>query len=227
MFPLTARRAAPCLLLACSLLVGAPPARAQDGSNAPPTSVTFLPHPDDSRWWLSGQINLIEQGHGTFTSPYEGPHSLQPIAEGALSRVFTLYTGVALSDRTELIFDVESVGGRGVSDALGLAGFTNLDVVRNPDLGAAPYVARAMIRHVIPLGGAVAAVQRGPLGVASSEPARRLEIYAGTSVGRLLRCERVRQRQPPPVPQLDGRHTTAPMTTRPTRAATPTPPSSS
>jgi len=43
---------------------------------------------------------------------------------------------------SELVLDVESAGGAGISQALGLAGFTNLDVVRNPTLGSAPYVAR-------------------------------------------------------------------------------------
>ena len=64
----------------------------------------------------------------------------------------TLFTGLKVTDRTEVIFDVESAGGRGISDALGLAGFTDLDVVRNPELGAAPYVARVVVHHTIPLG---------------------------------------------------------------------------
>ena len=88
----------------------------------------MFPHPDDSRWWLSGQVNLISQAHGRFTSPYQGDNSLRPDPEQALSRLWTIYTGVKLPGHTELLFDVESAGGRGLSDALGLAGFTNLDV---------------------------------------------------------------------------------------------------
>ncbi len=140
---------------------------------------SVAPHPD-SAWWLSGQINFIEQAHGSFPSPYSGEHSLKSEPEQALSRVWTIYTGVRLGQRTELLFDVESAGGRGLSDAVGMAGFTNLDVVRNPTLGAAPYVARLMIRHVIPLGSADEGdVERGPLAIASRLPARRLEIRAG------------------------------------------------
>jgi hypothetical protein len=105
----------------------------------------MFPHPEDSRWWLSGQVNLISQMHGRFTSPYQGDNSLRPESEQALSRLWTIYTGVTLPGHTELLFDVESAGGRGLSDALGLAGFTNLDVVRNPTLGTAPYIARAMV----------------------------------------------------------------------------------
>ena len=54
-----------------------------------------------------------------------------------------MFGGYEVTSTTELVLDCESAGGGGVSDALGLAGFTNLDVVRNPTLGAAPYIARA------------------------------------------------------------------------------------
>ena len=86
---------------------------------------TMFPHDESSRWWLSGQVNLISQAHGRFTSPYQGDNSLRPDPEQALSRLWTIYTGLKLPGHTELLFDVESAGGRGLSDALGLAGFTN------------------------------------------------------------------------------------------------------
>ena len=75
--------------------------------------------------------------------------------------------------------DVESAGGRGLSSALGLAGFTNLDVVRNPELGPVPYLARAMVRQIIPLSDGRVSAERGPFGLATSLPARRLEFRIG------------------------------------------------
>ena len=66
-----------------------------------------------------------------------------------MSRVLTLYTGIRAGRGWEAILDIESAGGRGLSDALGLAGFTDLDVVRNPSLGSAPYLARLMVRKVV------------------------------------------------------------------------------
>jgi high affinity Mn2+ porin len=162
----------------CAAALPARTARAQEVP-APPPVVTVFPHPADTRWWLSAQVNLIAQAHGPFPSPYEGAHSFQPDAERTLSTVWTLYTGFAISNRTEVMFDLESAGGRGLSDALGLAGFTDLDVVRNPALGAAPYVARVIVRHVIPLSSDEVDVARGPLAVASHQPARRLEISGG------------------------------------------------
>lgn len=124
------------------------PANAEESSTGPET---IFPHPDNTRWWISGQINTILQGHPSFPAAYTGTNSLRPAGEIHDSRVLTLYTGLEATHTTELFVDIESAGGRGISDAFGLAGFTNLDVVRNPALGATPYLGRAMIRQIIPL----------------------------------------------------------------------------
>ena len=128
---------------------------------------------------VSGQVNLISQTHGRFTSPYEGDNSLRPNPEQALSRLWTIYTGVKLPGHTELLFDIESAGGRGLSDALGLAGFTNLDVVRNPTLGSTPYIARAMVHTTIPLSSDMVDTTPNAFALAAHVPARRIEIRAG------------------------------------------------
>ena len=138
----------------------------------------FLPHPQ-SRWWLSGQLNLIDQAHQPFASPYDGHNSFRADRERALSRVWTLYTGVAVSRRFEILLDIESAGGRGLSDALGLAGFTNLDVVRNPTLGSTPYVARAMAHWTIALSDDEVDATPTAFALAARVPARRLEMRAG------------------------------------------------
>ena len=158
---------------------GATVVPAQTTPEAPPTETTMFPHPNDSRWWLSGQVNLISQTHGRFTSPYKGDNSFRPDPEQALSRLWTIYTGVKLLRRTELLLDIESAGGRGLSDALGLAGFTNLDVVRNPTLGAAPYIARAMVHVTVPVGNDGVDATPTALALAAHVPVRRIEIRVG------------------------------------------------
>jgi len=142
-------------------------------------SPTIFPHSQTSRFWISGQINTILQWHPSFRAKYSGDNSLRPQAENATSRVLTLYTGVQLTKRTEILFDVESAGGRGISDALGLAGFTNLDVVRNPSLGSKPYLARLMIHQIIPLSKETTDTKRGPFSLPTRLPIRRIEIRAG------------------------------------------------
>lgn len=157
-------------------------AQSQGGGEAPSgdDAASVLPHPDDTRWWLSGQLNLIGQAHGTFTSPYQGDNSLPAGRERALSRVWTVHIGSRVTHALDLLVDVESAGGRGLGDALGVAGFTNLDVVRNPTLGSAPYLARLVLHYTVPLSATmVDAPARGILGVASRVPERRLEVRAG------------------------------------------------
>jgi high affinity Mn2+ porin len=167
-------------VLLALIVAGGAVASAQTTSDTSPAEPTTLfPHQDETPWWLSGQLNLIWQSHGRFTSPYSGDNSFRADSEHALSRVWTIYTGVKLPGRIELLFDIESAGGRGLSDALGLAGFTNLDVVRNPTLGSAPYVARAMAHVTIPLSDEMIDATPAPLSLASSVPARRLEFRAG------------------------------------------------
>src|SRR5579862_992386 len=168
-------------------------ARAQtqtpDSQNAPagtaqPESIpqdpeTIFPHPDSTRWWISGQFNSILQAHPTFHALYSGAHSLHAASETHDSRVLTLYTGLEVAHWTEILFDGESTGGRGLSDAFGLAGFTDLDVVRNPELGPTPYLARLMIHQIIPLSHETAAQDRGPLDLFTQLPVRRLEFRFG------------------------------------------------
>jgi high affinity Mn2+ porin len=169
-----------CISLVLLASVRGTSATAQSAPEGPPVgAATMFPHTGDGRWWLSGQLNLISQMHGRFPSPYQGDNSLRPNREQALSRLWTVYTGVKLSGHTELLFDIESAGGRGLSDALGLAGFTNLDVVRNPTLGSAPYIARAMVHTTVALSSDMADSTPGALSLASRVPTRRIEIRAG------------------------------------------------
>ena len=149
-----------------------------DDADADPPLVMF-PHPETDRLWISGQANFISQWHPAFHSPYQGPNSLSPQAQDATSRVLTLYTGLRLTDNAELLCDVQETGGHGIGEALGLAGFTNLDVVRNPTLSKAPYIARLMWHQVIPLGERRIPNLRTPLSLFSELPERRLEIRFG------------------------------------------------
>src|SRR5450756_2954872 len=90
------------------VITGGASATGQTTPDVPPAgATTMLPHPADNAWWLSGQVNLISQTHGRFTSPYEGDNSLRPNREQALSRLWTIYTGVKLPGHTECLFDIE------------------------------------------------------------------------------------------------------------------------
>ena len=140
---------------------------------------TMFEHAEWDRLWLSGQANFISQWHPSFNSPYQGKNSLTPEAQDATSRVLTLYTGWRATNSTEFLCDVQETGGHGLSEALGVAGFFNLDVVRNPQLSKAPYVARLMWHQVIALSGKKVVAERGPFSLFRELPERRLEVRFG------------------------------------------------
>jgi high affinity Mn2+ porin len=145
--------------------------------------VNVFPHPENSLWWLSGQANIIFQGRLPFHSPYQGTNSFRNSAEYKTSMVGTVYTALrplhSARYATDFIFDLEAAEGRGLSEAFGLAGFTNLDVVRNPNLGKLPYIARYQIHQVIGFTTETTGQDPGFFALAPSVPVRRVEFRIG------------------------------------------------
>ena len=139
----------------------------------------MLPHLSDTRYWLSGQANFIFQTHPPFHATYTGPNSLSPDYEKATSRVLTLYSGMRLNDSTEILVDIEEAGGAALSTGLGLAGDPNLDIVRNPSLSKAPYLARGLFHKVFALSDDKIENQRSFLSFFPELPRRRLELRFG------------------------------------------------
>ena len=197
------RRAAVCLLffLAAMPLASRAPAQSQPCATTTPEAeagscpdaptpspaedemLTMFPHSETSRYLIAGQANIIFQAHGPFHSPYSGPNSLLSRGEYKPSLLGTLYLGTQLRrdpyTETDVIFNLESSGGRGDSEALGLAGFTNLDVVRNPNLGSTPYMARVQLHQTIGLSSRLIDATRTPFLLAAETPQRRLQFFVG------------------------------------------------
>jgi hypothetical protein len=141
---------------------------------------TFLDHSGPGPVWIGAEVNSIFQYHPRFQAPYSGEHSLHPEAESALSGLFTAFLAYAPVRTTELILDPEMALGGGLSQSVGVAGFPNLDVVRNPTLSHAPYLGRVELHQVIPLAGPwVENEDRGPISSLPFVPLHRLELRLG------------------------------------------------
>ena len=148
----------------------------------PSTDGTFLDHAGSAMGplWFGAEANSIFQQHPSFSSPYSGTNSLHAKSETAISGLFTVFTAFRPHRTMELIADVEMAVGSGLSSALGLAGFTNLDVVRNPTLSHEPYVARLQIHQMIPLSRDWEPNEdRGPISSFEYVPRHRLELRVG------------------------------------------------
>ncbi|HJZ84016.1 MAG TPA: carbohydrate porin [Polyangia bacterium] len=141
---------------------------------------TFLDHSGTGPFWFGAEWNTILQLKPSFDARYSGMNSLRPESEDAMSGLFTLFFAYAPSRTTELILDAEMAYGGGLSAALGLAGFSNLDVVRNPTLSSEPYVARIQIHQIIPLSSDWEPNDdRGPITTLPRLPRHRLQVRFG------------------------------------------------
>jgi high affinity Mn2+ porin len=171
------------LALLCSLALHAQTQAPSDMPDAPSTPLTIFPHSQGSRFYASGQANIIFQANTPFHSPYESTNSFVSRGAYKTSLVGTLYLGAQAHHNprynTDLLLDFESAGGRGLSQALGLAGFTNLDVVRNPNLGSKPYIARVQIHQTIGLTDKLVDTTRTQFSLATKTPERRIDLRFG------------------------------------------------
>jgi hypothetical protein len=159
----------------------ASPSAAPDPPDPPANddTVSMLPHIKDTRFWLSGQANFIFQTHPDFRALYSGTHSLSPNYEKGTSRVITFYSGVRLNNSLEFLVDLEEAGGSALSQGFGLAGNTDLDIVRNPLLSKAPYLGRGMIHKVFAFSKDKVENQRNAFSLFEELPRRRLELRFG------------------------------------------------
>ena len=104
-------------------------------------------------WALHGQATIIEQYHPAFRSAYRGPNSLDPGSRGDETVTAALYGGMRPWDGGEAWADGEIDQGFGLSDTLGVAGFTNGE---GSKVGRAePYfrLHRLFFRQTFSLGG--------------------------------------------------------------------------
>ena len=171
-------------LIHCSLSVSLAAAQSDPVSagDAPAAGPAPAAAPDTHRPLLLGaQYTFIEQQQSALDSPYRGPLSLRPEGDRQATHTIGAYTGWAPLDAAQLYFDTEKFMGSGVSNATGLGGLTNGDVVRQGASGLRKqfYIARVYARLMLALGTETSRVERTQDQIPGAEAARRLELKAG------------------------------------------------
>ena len=107
----------------------------------------------DQAYAFHAQATLVEQGHDAFASPYSGPYSLAPDAEGRETFDLTLFLGARPWKGGEVWVNPEIDQGFGLSDTLGVAGFPSGEAYK---IGKAePYfrLQRLFLRQTFDLSG--------------------------------------------------------------------------
>src|SRR5262249_41520280 len=111
--------------------------------------------------WYSvhGQSTFVTQYHPRFTSPFRGQNSLDPGNRGNETWDATLFLGVRIWDSLEFYVNPEVDQGFGLSNTLGIAGFSSGEAYK---VGMAnPYLRlpRAFFRYTLGLGGAAETIE--------------------------------------------------------------------
>src|SRR5450755_3273173 len=111
---------------------------------------------------VGAQYTFILQNQSSLLSPYASRLSLDPNGDTQPTNTLGIYLGWAPLNWLQTYVDVERFMGSGVSNATGLAGLTNGDVVREGAAGLKKefYIARDFLRFMWPLGDAASAVAR-------------------------------------------------------------------
>lgn len=131
---------------------------------------------------LGAQLTVIGQRLFPFAAPYSGPKSLSPAGDTKTTHTYGVYLGARLMAHLQAYLDVEMARGAGISNANGLAGVTNGDVIRSgtANLSSGPYVARIIVRYSFPLGGSARdTLARGIDQLPGIEPSARVDVKAG------------------------------------------------
>jgi high affinity Mn2+ porin len=150
------------------------------GPLAPAAAQTAEP----PRWipqFLGAQFTFIGQYLPRFPALYSGPNSLTNQGDREATHTYGIYFGSRLAGRLQAVLDIEMARGAAVGNALGLAGVTNGDVIRQGavQLGQGPYIARGYLRYVVPLSRALDTAARAPDQLPGPEPVARLEVKLG------------------------------------------------
>jgi high affinity Mn2+ porin len=131
-------------------------------------------------WWgLHGQSTFVTQYHPGFHAAFSGPNSLEPQAQARETFDLTLIGGLRLWRGAELWVNPEVDQGFGLSNTLGVAGFTSGEAYK---VGAdVPYfeLPRLFVRQTINLGGEVAHIEAGLNQLAGSQTANRVVVTVG------------------------------------------------
>jgi high affinity Mn2+ porin len=104
-----------------------------------------------ARWNLHFQQTVVPQYHPYFQASYSDTFSLQQKAESEVSLTTTFFAGLRLWKNSEVYFNPELAGGSGLSQARGVAGFTNGETFRIGNPKPQIYLARLYLQQLFPL----------------------------------------------------------------------------
>jgi high affinity Mn2+ porin len=137
------------------------------------------PAPAPQTWAIHGQSTFVYQGHPSFRSPYQGPNSLDSVANARETWDLTAYVGWRPWAGGELWINGEIDQGFGLDDTLGVAGFPSAEAYKVGKTHPYARLPRVFFRQTIDLGGSSKAVEADQNQLAGATTDNRLVWTVG------------------------------------------------
>jgi len=160
-------------------LIAATTLWAEESSSGTPTAAGLTPLQPSELFSFHGQYTVTTQAHPSFSSTQVGDNSLTPQASCKTTNDLTLFLGVRVGTTGEFFINPEVDQGFGLSDTLGLAGYSSGEAYKVGK--STPYlrIPRCFYRQTINWGAADTPLEAGANQFAMTPSKDRLVITVG------------------------------------------------
>ena len=134
---------------------------------------------EPENWAVHGQATITWLLQPAFRSPYQGPHSLSPAANGRETIDATLYAGVRPWPGAEIWINPEVDQGFGLSNTFGVAGYPSGEAFKLGKVDPYPLVQRGFLRQTVDLGGETEKLEPDLNQLGGTQTANRLVFTVG------------------------------------------------
>jgi high affinity Mn2+ porin len=143
-----------------------------------------LTDPESDRWEIHGQSTYLGQGYPAFRAPYTGTNSLTPARQYQATWSNSLYLNARLWEGGEVYYNPELLQGFGLSDTVGLAGFSSGEAQKSNFPYPHYNTSRLYVRQTFGFGGEQEELASAQQQLAGKVDVNRLTLQAGKfSVG--------------------------------------------
>lgn len=143
-------------------------------------SIVEISFAQNKNWSLHFQQTVIPQHKLAITAPYSGEFSLSDTAETQTSLTTTIYLGRRLWKGAAVFYNPELAGGSGLSQARGIAGFSNGECFRIGNPSPTIYTARLFFRQDFALADSPNEKEEDAMNsIAGERPVNRFSVIVG------------------------------------------------
>jgi high affinity Mn2+ porin len=143
------------------------------------TQTKDITDPESNRWEIHGQTTYLPQGYPGFRALYSGTNSLTPAPQAQATWSNSLFLNMRLWEGGEVYFTPELLQGFGLSDTVGLGGFSSGEAQKSNFPYPHYNTSRLFLRQTFGFGGEQEELASGPTQLGGKVDVSRLTVQAG------------------------------------------------